>query len=101
MRRMKCSADGCDGHHIVESRCHYCDQPPKARGLCVSHYNKAHYICSQRTLPTYHVLTPEDVRAIRRLSASGVTQYELAARFGVTQASVSKVVRRKTWRNVG
>lgn len=41
------------------------------------------------------------IRAIRRLSASGVTQYELAARFGVTQASVSKVVRRKTWRNVG
>lgn len=46
-------------------------------------------------------LTPQKVREIRHLYASGqCNQYELAARYGVTQTSIYYVVHRKHWRNV-
>lgn len=46
-------------------------------------------------------LTADDVRAIRSLyAAGGVTNRELAVRFGVSQQSVSDVVQRKSWRHI-
>ena len=42
-------------------------------------------------------LTESTVREIRNLYASGISQYVLARRFSITQATVSQVVRQKTW----
>lgn len=45
-------------------------------------------------------LTPDKVRRIRQRHAEGVRQVALAAEFGITQAAVSNIVRRKTWKHV-
>jgi len=42
-------------------------------------------------------LGEEDVREIRRLVGQGVTQRDLAARFGVSRSAVSAIVNRRTW----
>ncbi len=42
-------------------------------------------------------LTLERVRSIRQRIAAGETQTGLAREFGVTQANISSIVRRKTW----
>jgi Zinc-binding loop region of homing endonuclease len=42
-------------------------------------------------------LTAEDVLAIR---AARATQVELAAKYGVTQANISSIVQRKTWKHI-
>ena len=45
-------------------------------------------------------LTAADVVEIRLLAASGVSQYVIADRFGVTRPAIGYVVRRATWRHV-
>jgi DNA invertase Pin-like site-specific DNA recombinase len=45
-------------------------------------------------------LTDDDVRTIRRLASDGVTQTDLAGRFGVTQPQVSRIVNRRLWRHI-
>jgi hypothetical protein len=46
-------------------------------------------------------LTAKDVRAIRRMVSQGTrTQKQLAARFGVGEPTISKIVRREMWVNV-
>lgn len=45
-------------------------------------------------------LTEDDVRAIRRAAADGVSQYVLARQYGVGQSAVSRIVLRKSWRNI-
>lgn len=45
-------------------------------------------------------LTAEDVREIRRLSASGMSSCDIARRFPVNDRSVSNIVTGKTWRSV-
>lgn len=42
-------------------------------------------------------LTREDAAAIRTMYAKGETQRSIAERFGVTQATISEVVRYRTW----
>lgn len=42
-------------------------------------------------------LTDADVRAIRDLHAGGMTQTDLARRYGIHQGTVWKIVRRKIW----
>lgn len=42
-------------------------------------------------------LREAEVLAIRQMSAAGVVQHVIAARFGVSQMAVSKAVRRVTW----
>ena len=37
---------------------------------------------------------------IRRIRSSSRTQVELAAKYGVTQATISLIIRRKTWQHV-
>jgi transcriptional regulator len=45
-------------------------------------------------------LNDEKVREIRRLSDRGMSQRDLAWQFGVTQANISVIIRRKTWKHV-
>lgn len=42
----------------------------------------------------------DDVKNIRALYESGVSQIKLADMFGITQVAVSKIIRRVTWANV-
>lgn len=96
-----CTIDGCDGGHIAEGMCHYGDAPHKAKGLCKSHYRQANHVPSQRRMPAFHVLTPDAVRQIRNLYATGdYLQTELGRKFGVTGKAVSEIVNRKTWANL-
>ncbi|WPH57654.1 hypothetical protein [Mycobacterium phage WXIN] len=92
--------DECDGAHIAEKLCHYGDAPHKAKGLCKGHYGQAHRIYSERTLPKFHALMPDDVREIRRLYETGsYSQIALARKFGVSGKAVCHIVHRKTWRD--
>ncbi|MEX3653908.1 hypothetical protein ABFW14_30525 [Mycolicibacterium fortuitum] len=96
-----CAVDDCDGKHIAEGMCHYGDAPHKAKGLCKGCYGKANRVYSERKLPHFHALMPDDVREIRQLYATGdFSQKELAQRFGVSGKSVCHIVHRKTWANV-
>lgn len=45
-------------------------------------------------------IVEKDVRRIRALCARGRTQREVGGLFGLTQANVSEIVRRKTWNHV-
>lgn len=44
--------------------------------------------------------TPEQVRAIRAASAAGMKGFRLAERYGVSRASISNIINRKTYANV-
>jgi hypothetical protein len=46
------------------------------------------------------IVTPDKVREIRFLSNLGITQPELAVKFGLTQTSISVITSRKTWKHV-
>jgi hypothetical protein len=46
------------------------------------------------------VLTDADVRKLRQQAARGVTQIELAKRYGIAPATVSRIVTRKTWTHI-
>ena len=45
-------------------------------------------------------LTETDVRQIRALAASGVSQYTIADQFNITRPNVGYIVRRQTWAHV-
>jgi len=45
-------------------------------------------------------LTPAQVRRIRQAYAQGTTMMKLAARYGVSQATISNIVRWKTYRTI-
>jgi len=45
-------------------------------------------------------LDDDKVRQIRRLATEGVFHREIAARFGVTMATVKDVIHRRSWRHV-
>lgn len=46
------------------------------------------------------ILTNDDVREIRKLSAIGAGYSELADMFGVSSTTIGSVVRRKTWKHI-
>jgi hypothetical protein len=46
------------------------------------------------------IFTEADIRAIRRECEAGALQREVGARFGVDQAVISNIVRRKRWAHV-
>ncbi len=57
-------------------------------------------LISRRNHPSDRInlkLSPEKVKKIRRLSLAGVTQSEIAGRFGVSRSCIGKVVNVKTW----
>jgi DNA-binding XRE family transcriptional regulator len=45
------------------------------------------------------VMTTASVRALRRDCDAGMTQYEAARKYGISQPTVSQIVRGITWRN--
>lgn len=46
-------------------------------------------------------LTENQVRTIRqRYAASGITQYDLAREYGVSQFAISSIIRGRTWRHI-
>ena len=45
-------------------------------------------------------LSDDDVLLIRHKASQGVSQYSLAKRYGLTQASISRIVNRVTWRHL-
>jgi hypothetical protein len=45
-------------------------------------------------------LTASDVITIRELYAAGIRQVKLARQFNVTQANISRIVKRQTWRHL-
>lgn len=45
-------------------------------------------------------LTDENVREIRKLSRDGLTQYEIASRFGIVRENVSAILVGRTWKHV-
>ena len=45
-------------------------------------------------------LTENDVHAIRRMHKAGISQYQMAPLFGVTQSCISAVTRRISWRHL-
>jgi hypothetical protein len=49
---------------------------------------------------TFSKYTEDQIREIRRLVASGVTQVEVARQFGMRQGYVSHIVRRKVWKHI-
>ncbi len=86
---------------MAARRCHFCDQPFKAKGCCKPCYAKQRRVYSVRTLPKFHTLMPDDVREIRYLYDTGnYSQSELGQKFGVSGKSVCQIVHRKTWANV-
>ena len=46
------------------------------------------------------VMTEERVRDMRKQHAEGATQVSLAADFGISQPTVSQIIRRVTWRHI-
>lgn len=45
-------------------------------------------------------MTPENVREARRLSASGLTGKAIAAKFGVGQGTISRILSGKRWSGI-
>lgn len=45
-------------------------------------------------------LIDSDIREIRRLSAGGVRNRRIAERYGVAEATICNIVKRKTWSHV-
>lgn len=110
--------------------CHHCDQPlcvrpshlfvgtpadnsadMRSKGRQMRGENHPRYACGsfpevrpeQRARGERNAasrLTEEMVREIRRLSAKGARQVDLAERFGIAQPNISKVIRRETWAHV-
>lgn len=81
-----------------------CVNPDHMRALSLDDYRAAHTLGRsnpkpKRESPTrpHRKLTIESVRDIRRLVAEGLTQKEAGVKFGISQASVSQIIRRQTW----
>ena len=87
--------------------CHKCDNPkcvnPAHLFVGISADNVADKVRKGRQATGRNVassvLTDDAVKEIRRLAAY-MTQTDIAKMFGVTQANVSEIVRRKTWRHI-
>lgn len=77
-----------------------CGQPHQAKGLCVTHYHQARRPPKPAALPPRAKLTPEAVREIRDLHASGESLAALGRKFGVRDTAVSKIVKRQTWAHI-
>ncbi|MDQ3539711.1 MAG: HNH endonuclease [Chloroflexota bacterium] len=90
--------------------CHHCDNPPCVNPahlfLGTNQENQLDAVRKGRQrgfspfgeLNSHAKLTTAQVAEIRRLYAEGdVTQWQLGATFGVSDATISKIVRYKTW----
>jgi hypothetical protein len=83
-----------------------CDQPHKAKGYCLRHYKRVRAGLPLEAAPRHgeraptSKLTDDTVRKIRDLHAGGETLAELGRKFGITDSTVSKIVKRQRWGHV-
>ena len=87
--------------------CHKCDNPvccnPAHLFLGTTQENtrdmveKGRYKDQKGTANGNAILTPQAVIQIRKLSAQGVKQKELAGMFGVNQSAISGIILHRTW----
>lgn len=74
-----------------------CLKPGKASGLCRSHHRQA----LRGGSLAHKKLTPAAVRAIRALyRGGGHSMRSLGEQFGVSQVTVLKIIRRRTWKDI-
>lgn len=100
-----CAVDDCDGKHIGEDRCHFCDRPHRCKGLCGMHYER--HRRGDRPVPgppsraKRSTLTADDVRQIRHLRHQEHRRPSYIARqFGVTIGAITNICARRTWADV-
>jgi hypothetical protein len=88
------------GRHARGTRCG-CHTHPESRAFGDKNGSRKHPECLvSGELVNTAKITEDQVREIRRLYSNGMEQIEIANRFPLTQASVSKIVLRKTWKHV-
>ena len=92
--------------------CHHCDNPPccnpahlflgdnQANMRDASQKGRIVIPLHQGTEQWLAKLNVDAVREIRRRAAMGETQDSIAARFGVSQAGIWRIVHRKSWSHV-
>jgi hypothetical protein len=88
--------------------CHHCDNPSCVRPdhlyLGDDARNLADMVARKRSAwgerNFHHKLTAEEVRAIRAATAAGWKYRGLAERYGVSEATISDVHRRRSWRHL-
>ncbi|MEX3644451.1 hypothetical protein [Mycolicibacterium porcinum] len=99
-----CAVDDCDGKHIGEDRCHFCDRPHRCKGFCGKHYER-----HRRGTPLEpadirtkrSTLTADDVRQIRHLRHTELRRpSHIARQFGVTIGAITNICARRTWADV-
>lgn len=88
---------------IPEGMCvlHRCDNPPHLF-IGTQRENIADRDSKGRTVdpPSRAKLTDDQVRELRRLYESGITQVELAKRFPVSRGNLSKILNRRSYTHV-
>lgn len=90
--------------------CHHCDNPPccnPAHLFLGTHADNMHDMivkgrrtCAHGKQHPRAKLRDDDVRVIRLLNASGISQTALGAQYGIPQSAVSSIIRGKTWKHV-
>ncbi len=85
--------------------CHHCDNPscvrPEHLFMGTTADNMRDKSLKGRTPRAGAILKPEQVIAIRKAyAAGGVSQYGLAAQYGVTRSAIAAIARRRTWREL-
>lgn len=92
--------------------CHECDNPPCCNPAhlflgthsdnMVDMYSKGRANKKPRHGEQNHAakLTADQVREIRLLCAKGMTQNAVAQQFGVSEAAIQKIVKRKNWKHL-
>ncbi|XOQ12649.1 MAG: hypothetical protein ACFWTY_01360 [Shouchella clausii] len=66
-----------------------------------THYKYVTGTMMQGTSCHYSKLTDNDIPIIRTRIANGLTQREVAEEFGVTQTTISAIIRGEAWKHVG
>lgn len=66
----------------------------------VAHARRTGLLSAKGVLNHKARLTEDDVRAVRAAYAGGETQVSLAARYGVNQTTISRIILRVTWPHI-
>lgn len=83
----------------IKGRSRKIGNPNPSKGMAHSMALKK---CIARSKGRHHFspLSPDDVVAIREMNERNVVQSEIAKMYGVSQAAISHIVLRKSWRSV-
>jgi len=72
-----------------------CDKEPKAKGLCINHYQSQYAATSDGSMTGRPKLTREDCRQVRLRKAGFATFQEIAREFQVSINVIRRVLRRE------